>query len=307
VSRTAGIQSPLGALGSSIARVEDTFVGRFVAMASPCEILVDTDDEALAAMVLEAAQREAHRVEAKFSRYRTDNMVHKINHSNGRPVPVDEETEALLRYAATCHQMSHGMFDITSGALRRIWKFDGGRRVPTQAEVRDVLRHVGWERVVYENSTLRMPPGMEIDLGGIGKEYAVDRAAALIVARTKASFLVNFGGDLLAVGPRRGGRPWRVGIDDPDRPGEAALYRIDLPAGALTTSGDARRFVLWKGKRLGHILNPKTGWPVEDAPRAVTVLSQTCLEAGTLSTLAYLQGPRARDFLEEQGVQFWIV
>jgi thiamine biosynthesis lipoprotein len=92
------------------------------------------------------------------------------------------------------------------------------------------------------------------------------------------------------------------------RPGPAAaLYRIELPQGGLATSGDARRYVLWKGKRLGHILNPKTGWPVEDAPRAVTVLSRTCLEAGTLSTLAYLQGPRARDFLEEQGVQFWLL
>jgi thiamine biosynthesis lipoprotein len=225
----------------------------------------------------------------------------------GQRVRVDEETEALLGYAATCHRMSHGMFDITSGVLRRIWKFDGGERVPSPAEVEDTLRHVGWERIVYEDSTLRMPAGMEIDLGGIGKEYAVDRAAALIQARTGASFLVNFGGDLLAVGRCRGERPWRVGIDDPDRPGEAALYRIDIPAGALATSGDARRFVRWNGKRLGHILNPKTGWPVEEAPRAVTVLAQTCIEAGTLSTLAYLQGPRAREFLEQQGVQFWIV
>jgi thiamine biosynthesis lipoprotein len=77
--------------------------------------------------------------------------------------------------------------------------------------------------------------------------------------------------------------------------------------GRLATSGDARRYVHWRGKRLGHILNPKTGWPVEGAPRSVTVVARTCLEAGTISTLAYLQGPGARAFLEEQKVQFWIL
>ena len=307
MSRPAGLSVPSVAPAPSLTRIDDTFVGRFTAMASPCEVLIDTDDRALAETIVQVAEREARRVDAKFSRYRADNIVHRINHSNGRPVPVDEETEALLRYAATCHRMSQGMFDITSGVLGRIWRFDGGTRVPGDAEVLEALLHVGWDRVVYEESAIRMPAGMEIDLGGIGKEYAVDRAAALITARAGVSFLVNFGGDLLAVGPRQGGRPWRVGIDDPDRPGEAALYRIDLHAGGLATSGDAHRFVFWKGKRLGHILNPRTGWPVEGAPRAVTVLSQTCLEAGTLSTLAYLQGARARDFLQEQGVQFWIL
>jgi thiamine biosynthesis lipoprotein len=96
-------------------------------------------------------------------------------------------------------------------------------------------------------------------------------------------------------------------VDDPDRTGEAVLYRVDLTCGGLATSGDARRFVMWQGRRLGHILDPRTGWPVEDAPRAVTVLGRNCLEAGTLATLAYLRGPAARAFLEEQGVQFWIL
>jgi thiamine biosynthesis lipoprotein len=118
---------------------------------------------------------------------------------------------------------------------------------------------------------------------------------------------VNFGGDLCASGPRRTGGPWRVGVDDPERPGDAVLYRIDLPRGGLATSGNARRFVMYRGQRLGHILNPRTGWPVEGAPRSVTVVADTCVEAGSLSTLAYLQGPRAREFLEAQGVPFRIL
>ena len=288
-------------------RTGDSHVGRFTAMAGPCEILVDTDDREGARAAARIAEAEAQRVERTFSRYRTDNVVHRINGAGGRPVEVDEETAQLIDYAAACHEMSDGMFDITSGVLRRVWRFDGGDRVPSEAAVREALAQVGWHRVTWKDRTLTMPAGMEIDLGGVGKEYAVDRAASLVAAAIGAPFLVNFGGDLFASGPRRGGRAWGVGLDDPERTGQGALYRIDLPRGGLATSGDARRFVLHQGRRLGHILNPKTGWPIEGAPRSVTVVAATCVEAGTLSTLAYLKGPGARAFLEAQGAQFRIV
>jgi thiamine biosynthesis lipoprotein len=288
-------------------RTADTYVGRFTAMAGPCEVLVDTDDREDARAAARIAETEAQRVERAFSRYRTDNIVHRINGAGGRPVEVDEETAQLIDYAAACHEMSDGMFDITSGVLRRVWRFDGGDRVPSEAAVSEVLAQVGWNRVTWKDRALTMPAGMEIDLGGVGKEYAVDRAATLVAAAIGAPFLVNFGGDLFASGPRRGGRAWGVGLDDPERTGQGALYRIDLPRGGLATSGDARRFVMHQGLRLGHILNPKTGWPIEGAPRSVTVVAATCVEAGTLSTLACLKGPGARAFLEEQGVQFRIV
>jgi thiamine biosynthesis lipoprotein len=275
-------------------------------MASPCEVLIDTEDRAEAEGVLHEAREEALRVEHKFSRYRTDNIVHAINHSAGKPVEVDAEMAGMLDYAATLHQASGGLFDITSGILRRVWKFDGSDRVPSEAAVREILPFVGWDKVAWDPPIITLPEGMEIDLGGIGKEYAVDRAAGLIAARTARSHLVNFGGDLFASGLRSGGRPWSVGIDDPEHTGEAALYRVEISRTALATSGDARRFVRWKGKRLGHILNPRTGWPVEGAPRFVTVAAATCLEAGTLATLAYLQGVRASEFLEEQGATHWV-
>ncbi len=276
-------------------------------MASPCTVLIDGDDRAAAAALVEIAAGEARRIERKFSRYRKDNPIHAINHAAGRPVEVDPETAQLLNYAATCWEMSGGLFDITSGVLRRVWKFDGGHKVPGPKAIEECLRQIGWDRVTWRSPVLTMPVGMEIDLGGIGKEYAVDRAAGLLAARTSAPFLVNFGGDLYAAGPRRGNRSWGVGIDDPERTGQAALYKLDVARAGLATSGDARRYVKWRGQRLGHILNPKTGWPVEGAPRSVTVVAPTCLEAGTLSTLAYLQGPGARAFLEEQKVQFWLL
>ncbi|HEY6865678.1 MAG TPA: FAD:protein FMN transferase [Candidatus Eisenbacteria bacterium] len=298
-----GREVPLPALD----RIEDHYLGRFTAMASPCEVLVDTDDRDEAEAARAIARAEALRIEAAFSRYRDDNVVHRINHARGTPVEVDEETTRLIEYAAECLAGSDGRFDITSGVLRRVWRFDGGDRVPDEATLREVLALVGWQRVSWRPPVLTMPAGMEIDLGGIGKEYAVDRAAARVAAITSRPFLVNFGGDLLASAPRRGGRPWIVGVDDPERSGQAALYRVDLTRGALATSGDARRFVRWQGRRLGHILDPRTGWPVEGAPRSVTVLAATCLEAGTLATLACLQGAGAEAFLREQGVEFRLV
>ncbi len=135
----------------------------------------------------------------------------------------------------------------------------------------------------------------------------MDRAAALVAAGIRSAFLVNFGGDLFASAPRRGDRPWAVGVDDPARTGEGVLYRVDLANGGLATSGDARRFVVHEGRRLGHILDPRTGWPVAGAPRAVTVIAPTCLEAGTLSTLAILNGPGAAAFLDEQGVEYRVM
>jgi thiamine biosynthesis lipoprotein len=291
----------------SVKRVEDYFVGRFTAMAGPCEVLVDTDSAPRAERALELARQEARRIERKFSRYLPDSEVGRINASHGQAVSVDEETAHLLDYAATCYEASDGMFDITSGVLRRAWKFDGSDRVPTEATVAALLQYVGWQRVAWKDPALTMPDGMEIDFGGIGKEYAVDRAAGLIAAEIPDAFVVNFGGDLYARGDRRGSRPWNIGVDDPHRTGHATIAQIPLSRGGLATSGDARRYILFRGRRLGHILNPKTGWPIEGAPRSVTVIAPTCVEAGTLSTLAYLRGPAAREFLEAEGAEFRIV
>ncbi|MBI5169281.1 MAG: FAD:protein FMN transferase [Candidatus Eisenbacteria bacterium] len=288
-------------------RLGDVWAGRFTAMASPCEVLVDTDHRRVAADLVRAARTEARRIEKKFSRYRDDSVVHDIQAARGTPWEPDAETARLLGYAAACFELSGGSFDVTSGVLRRAWRFDGGEASPDETVIAEALLHVGWLRVTWDGRTLVLPEGMELDFGGIGKEYAVDSAAALLAERSPVACLVNFGGDLVANAPRRGGAPWIVGVDDPERTGEGVVQRIELERGALATSGDARRYVTWRGRRLGHILDPRTGWPVVDAPRAVTVLAATCIEAGTLATLAILQGRGARAFLEAQGVTGWVV
>ena len=276
----------------------------FMAMASPCELLLAECDAARARELGALVAETAWRIEARFSRYLDDSVVAEIHRHRGTMQEVDAETAGLLDFAQQCYELSDGLFDITSGVLRRAWKFDGSDRVPEPADVERLLPLIGFDKLSWRRPHLLLPADMELDFGGIGKEYAVDRAYELLAARHRAPFLINFGGDLRANhSPRQG--PWRVGIERPDTELQASLM-LELEHGALATSGDSRRFLLKDGVRYGHILDPRTGWPVSGAPRSVTVTASSCTEAGLLATLALLRGAQAREFLEEQGVRFWL-
>ena len=285
----------------------DYWIGHFAAMASPCELLLEETDEAAARRLLDIAADEAARIERKFSRYRDDNITHRINHSGGEAVEVDDETARLLDYADQLYQLSNGLFDISAGVLRRAWNFKPGAPFPSEGQIAECLQHIGWGRVRWEHPTLTLPAGMEIDLGGIGKEYAVDRTAALLGAETNASFVINFGGDLYIRRPRADGSAWQIAIDDPAATGRNSVATLGISSGALATSGDARRHLVHQGRRYGHILNPQTGWPVENAPRSITVHAPSCMEAGMLATIAMLQGAGADAFLQAQGLPYWMV
>lgn len=276
-------------------------------MACPCEILFESDDLSLAKKITRLAAEEALRIEHKFSRYRNDNIVHQINNARGQPVTVDNETALLLDFAQQCFELSDGLFDITSGILRRAWHFDGSDRLPDADAVNALLPLIGLQKICWAMPQIKLPEGMEIDLGGIGKEYAVDSTVKLLSQHTQHSFLVNYGGDIACAKPRHNNQPWLIGVDDPSHTGEASAGAISLYQGGLATSGDARRFLLKDGKRYSHILNPKTGYPVEGAPRSVSVIASTCIEAGMLSTFAMLQGKQAVTFLEAQDVKYWCI
>jgi thiamine biosynthesis lipoprotein len=278
--------------------------GEFQAMASPCQVLSEAMSETDARELLNEVAAETWRIEDKFSRYIRGNVVDEINTASGREVVVDDETANLLDFVDALYDMSEGRFDITSGGLRSVWKFDGSDNVPTQADIDAVIQFVGWQTVQWKKPSIMLLPGMEIDLGGIGKEYAVDRAAAIASECSNVSSLLNFGGDLIAIGdlPKS---DWRVGIESVAQTDRQAERMIHLRNGALATSGDARRFLIRDGVRFGHVLDPMTGWPVANAPRSVTVAADTCTQAGMLATLSILRGSGAEKFLEEQGVQFW--
>ena len=295
--------------GSGQIRIEPNAAGVisgcFEAMASPCEVLADGADEQELSRLTALVATEVWRVERHWSRYLKGNIVDRINTAEGMAIEVDEETARFLDYAGQLYEFSDGLFDVTSGVLRRIWTFDGSDRIPEQEDIEDVLPLVGWNHLTWRSPMLQMKPGMQIDFGGIGKEYAVDRACALVSQLSEHSVLVNCGGDLAATAPRRDGKPWLVGIDA-NIPGLVSPI-IRLQRGGVATSGDVHRFLLKDGVRYPHIINPKSGWPVTGGPRVVTVAASTCTEAGVLSTLAMLHGAQAAQFLEQMGDDSQIV
>ena len=269
-------------------------------------MLVDSVNQEQAAKLAGIAAQEAWRIERKYSRYLDGNIVARINSAKGAAVKVDEETADLIDFAATLFEISDAKFDITSGVLREAWTFDGTQQVPDQALIDRILPRVGWQKVDWQRPVLTLLPDMQIDLGGFGKEYAVDRTAALLSRANGLPCLVNFGGDLFANDCPPGMDGWTVGIEAIDAGENRAERRIRLRHGALATSGDTRRFVLRNGTRYGHVLNPANGWPVSGAPRSITVAADTCMEAGMLATLAMLEGAGAEDFLAAQNRQVWI-
>jgi thiamine biosynthesis lipoprotein len=282
-----------------LVRHDSYITANFQAMASPCEFLFDTLDEALAVSLAQKGLKEVKRIERKFSRYVKGNLCSAINTAGGDTVTIDDECYRLLEFANTCYELSDGMFDLTSGVLRRAWTFDCSDRIPNQRSIDALLSLVGWENIRYDANSIRMKPGMEIDFGGIGKEYAVSAISAIFKAEApELSVLINLGGDIQITSPRKLEQPWHVGIENHE-------HVIPVIQGALATSGDAKRYLLKSGKRYSHILNPKTGWPVANAPSSITTHAPLCIQAGCLATLALLRGKNAESFLKSQDVKYW--
>ncbi len=292
--------------GLEIEAGDSLWSARFSCFASPCQVLLRQCPRALAMELASQAMDEALRIQARFSRYREDSWLAQLHQAAGAWFPTDNEIEGLLDVAHQAFLLSGGRFDISSGVLRHAWTFAPNAQAPTPAILEPLLARVGWERVERQAGAIRLPPGMELDLGGIGKEYAVDRAAALVAQRAPGPWLVNYGGDLCAGGLLPQHSAWMVGLDSPFATGEA-LHSLELRSGALATSGDARRHLMHKGQRLGHILDARTGWPPPGAPPSVTVAAATCTEAGLFSTIGLLMGSRAEEWLRATGKVFRVL
>jgi thiamine biosynthesis lipoprotein len=284
--------------------VEQVFRFPFDAMASRCEIRLAAVDGHAAEELAEAAFAEVRRIERTYSRYRVDSIVSRINAAAGRyRMECDEETAQLLAYADHLYRASGGLFDITSGVLRRAWDFRHPR-VPHPRDLAPLLALVDWPGVQREDGAIFLPRvGMEIDFGGFGKEYAADRACALLQQRGVRHGYVNLGGDMRFIGPQPDGRPWAIGIQDPRKP-DGIAASIAVSHGALTTSGDYERFFDIDGKRYCHVLNPHTGMPVSHW-RSVSVLAPLAVLGGSVSTVAMLKEGEALPFLAASGLAYF--
>ena len=272
-------------------------------MASDCAVHVQGNTVAASVRIAIAAEAEVRRIEARYSRYRGDSELARINRvaAAGGVSDVDPETAGLFAYAKACYASSGGAFDITSGLLRQAWNFSAPR-LPGQSEIDALLPRIGLDKVTLSDGRLSFAlAGMELDFGGLGKEYAADRAAELCSEMEARYGFVDLGGDIRVVGPQADGEPWRIGIRDP-RDASAVIAQVALHGGALATSGDYERFIEIDGVRYCHILDPRTGWPAQGLS-SVTVISDRCLVAGSLSTQAMLRGRQGAAWLESLGVR----
>ena len=279
----------------------------FTAMGSPGLIRVDGVPPELATPAAQAMMAEIARIEARYSRYRPDSELSRLNRiaAAGGTAILDNEAAALVDYAFACHRKSGGLFDVTAGILRRAWDFTASRP-PAAQSVATLLPLVGLGKLAWTPPALTFRvPGMELDFGGIGKEYAVDRAAEIALAHGLGHVLVDLGGDIRAIGPRADGAPWPIGIRHPREP-ERLAARLPLCRGAVATSGDYERFIEADGRRYCHILDPRTGWPAEGMS-AVTVLADSCMVAGSVATIAMLRGREGAAWLGGLGLPFlWL-
>lgn len=273
-------------------------------MGSVCEVRLYADDAPTAQSQAEVAQAEVRRLEKNYSRYLDDSVTSRINRSAGnvRGVDVDDETAGLIDYAKSAWEQSDGLFDITSGVLRRVWDFKTGR-IPTPAEIDNTLQLIGWDKLRWRSPHLVLPSaGMELDFGGYVKEYAADRAAQVCRDAGARHGFVELGGDIALIGPHPDGAPWEVGVRNPRDP-EVAIAQISLSSGGIASSGDYERFFERDGKRYCHILNPLTGWPVYGLA-GVSVTAEQCLIAGTATTIAMLKGSsEGPEWLEQLGLR----
>lgn len=287
-----------------------------IPVASPASVPVNatsTLSESEMEAVISEARSTLERLELRYSRYLDHSLVARINQAAGTPkaTPIDDETYHLLNYAEELFQQSEGLFDITSGALRKIWDFRRGHTpssLPSRQLINQSLQAVGWPKVRFNERAISLPvPGMALDFGGIVKEYAVDAIAKLLYQRGVDSGIIDFGGDIRVLGPQPNRRAWPIGIRDPLQP-DHVLKTLYLKSGAVATSGTYERFVNIDGVKYSHLLDPRTGWPVVNPLVSATVLADHAVLAGSIASIALLKGAnQGLAWLENLGVPYVVV
>lgn len=270
------------------------------ALGTLCEVQYATRDDAQAQAFERAAVDWVAGFEARYSRFRPDSIVSRINAAAGISwLAIDAEMEQMLELCGRLHFMTQGILDATALPLMRLWDYKAAPpRLPSDAEVAAARRRVGWPRVQRAPGRVFLPePGMALDFGGFGKEYAVDIVAQIARDHGLAAALVDFGHDLRAVGTPPGRPAWHIGLEDPLRPGEHRGSIALTKGEGVASSGDYLRAVVIDGCRYGHIVDPRTGRPVANGCRQATVVAPSSLLAGVLSTTAFVLGVPA-------GIQF---
>lgn len=244
------------------------------------------------------AFREIKRIEDLLSKYNPESEISKLNKLG--KLKVSLETFYIIKKAKDLYTKTEGAFDITVAPLMDLWGFtDRNYQVPPKEKINEILKLIGSDKIILKDDNIVefAIPGMKIDLGGIAKGYAVDCAVKKLQEKQIKSCLINAGGDIFCLGDKFG-KPWLVAIQDPH--GEGLLKKIDLKNKAVATSGNYEQFFIKENKRYSHILNPKTGYPVESDFSSVTVVASDCLTADALATAIFVLGKdKIKDLVEE--------
>ena len=275
----------------------------FPALGTTCEIQYAAPaGDGQAAAFEDAAVTWVQAFETKYSRFRPDSLVSRINQAAGREwVEVDDDMEQLLALCDTLQAMTQGVLDPTALPLIQLWNWKAARpRIPDAAEIAAARRLVGWHRVQRQPGAIFLPErGMALDFGGFGKEYAVDIVAQIATNYGIGAILVDFGHDLRVLGTPPGRPAWHIGLEDPRRPGTSWASVALGGSRGIASSGDYVRCFQINGRRYGHIIDPRTGWPVANGCTQATIIADTCLQAGVLSTTAFVLGiPAGIEFVQ---------
>lgn len=266
----------------------------FQAMSTVCRVHFRTPNAALARDFQAEVLRWVAWFEARYSRFIADSLISRINAAAGQDwVEVDAETDALFNLCQEMIFFTRGAFDPTSLPLIRLWNWKANPPVvPDAAHIEAAQKLVGWRKLKRRPGAIFLPQaGMCLDLGGIGKEYAVDRVLMLALQRGIENVLVDFGNDVRVHGepPEKGA--WHVGLEDPRHPGQC-WTGVAVTNHAVATSGDYVRHFVHGGRRYGHIIDPRTGYPVNNGTLAVSVVAPHCTLAGILATTACILAPQ---------------
>ena len=265
-------------------------------------------DRQAAEVACHKVRAELGELEAKYSRYNADSLLSQINRNagSGMPIEIDEEMWGLLQFCQQLHAQSDGLFDPTAGALNSIWNLQEGR-IDAPERLSETLDAVGWQHVqISETDVYLSHANTRLDLGGIVKEFAVDKSVQMLRAAGFQNHIVELAGDVYTSGTSNNQQPWRIGISDPSDPA-TSIRTLELTDAALASSGSYQRFFTYEGKQYSHFLDPRTGRPVEGAI-SVSVVSESTLIAGAVATVACLHGTHgAEAWLEGSGLPWLLI
>ncbi|MGO9568735.1 MAG: FAD:protein FMN transferase [Desulfomonilaceae bacterium] len=243
--------------------------------------------------VMEAIIAEIERIEKLTSFHKPSDLM-KVNDNAGNgAIKADGELVQIVAESLRIAQETHGAFDPTIGAVIRLWQFSGPNepRIPAESEITEALQKVGWNRVKVDiaDGTILLPEkGMALDLGGLVKGYTLNRVAEIIKRMGLSSALVNIGGDILAVGEKSAGKPWRIGVKDP-RNARGIVAVAEIKDQLVLTSGDYERYFIKDDRRYHHILDPHTGYPA-DKLRSVTIVGPIGVTLQPVGPAAFVMG-----------------